>query len=82
MGLGYAWEGAANCLSTSMSSDKLHISTSHEVQWLSIKVLSFVRPYFEGTEPKERWLQREKPRGLDSSQFRMDAYYKFPRLGV
>lgn len=62
VGLGYAWEEAANCLGTSISSDKLHISTSHEVQWLSIKVLPFVRPYFEGTEPKRKMAAERKTR--------------------
>lgn len=82
VGLGYAWEEAANCLSTSTSSDKLHISTSHEAQWLSIKILAFVCPYFEGAEPKRKMAAERNTSVLDSSQFRMDAYYKCPRLGV
>lgn len=64
VGLEYAWEKAANYLNTSTSSDKLHISTSHEAQWLSIKVLAFVRPYFEGAEPKRKMAAERNTSGF------------------
>lgn len=88
--MGYAWKEAANCLSTSTSSDKLHTSTSHEVQWLSIKILPFIHPYFEGAEPQKKdgckWLQREKHEWLSSEWMLITNFlgcvFEFPYLKV